>query len=157
MGTKSRTRPALALAALLCTAAPGGSVAQTADPVKQAKDVVRAGQTQLERMRHEVRNEDYDAALRVLREYRDAIKSAHSGLKASGRDAEKKPNGFKNLQIHIRQSIPRLEQTILSVPVDQREPFETIRKELDAIDKELIDALFPRQPGKKSGETKPQS
>jgi hypothetical protein len=125
--------------------------------VQRAKDVVRAGQVQLERVRLEVRNENYDAALRVLGEYRDAVKAAHSGLKASGRDAEKKPNGFKNLQIHIRQNIPRLQQTILDLPVEMREPFEAIRKELDAIDKELIDALFPRQPGKKAGETKPKS
>jgi hypothetical protein len=117
--------------------------------VQKAKDVIRQGDTQLEKMRQEIRNENYDAALRVFQEYRDAIKSAHASLKASGRDAEKKPSGFKNLQIHIRQNIPRLEQTILGVPVEQREPFEVIRKELDKIDRELIDALFPRQPSKK--------
>ncbi|MBI1738813.1 MAG: hypothetical protein HYR58_06150 [Acidobacteria bacterium] len=145
----------IALAVLLCAGAPAAGVAQSADPVKTAKEVVRRGDAQLAQMRQEIRNENYDAALRVLREYRDAVKSAHAGLKASGRDAEKKPGGFKNLQIHIRQNIPRLEHSILSVPVEQREPFEAIRKELDTIDRELIDALFPRQPSKKAGEAKP--
>lgn len=144
----------IALTVLLCAGAPAGGLSQSADPVKTAKEVVRRGDAQLEQMRQEIRNENYDAALLVLREYRDAVKSAHGGLKASGRDAEKKPNGFKNLQIHIRRNIPRLEQSILSLPVEQREPFEAIRKELDTIDRELIDALFPRQPPKKAGETK---
>jgi hypothetical protein len=155
MGTGKIARPVVGLAMLLCTGAAAGGVAQSVDPVKKAKDVVRQGEMQLEQVRREVRDENYDAALHVLREYRDAVKSAHAGLKASGKDAEKKPNGFKNLQIHIRQNIPRLEQTILTVPVEQREPFEAIRKELDTIDRELIDALFPRQPSKKTGEAKP--
>jgi hypothetical protein len=145
----------VASALLLCAGAPAFAEVQSADPVQTAKDVVKQGEIQLEQMRREIRNENYDAALSVFRDYWNAIKSAHAGLKASGRDAEKKPNGFKNLQIHIRQNIPRLDQTILSVPVDQREPFEAIRKELDKIDRELIDALFPRQPSKKQGEPKP--
>ncbi len=156
MGTGKIARPVVALAVLLCVGAAASGVAQSGDPVKKAKDVVRQGELQLEQMRQEIREEDYDAALRVFQAYRDAVKSAHAGLKASGKDAEKKPNGFKNLQIHIRQNIPRLEQTILTVPVEQREPFEIIRKELDTIDRELIDALFPRQPSKKPGATKPR-
>ena len=143
------------LIVLLCMTAPAVGAFQSSDAVQRAKDVVRQGQGLLEQVRQEVRNENYDAALRYLGEYRDVIKSAYEALRASGRDAEKKPNGFKNLQIHIRQSIPRLEQTILSVPVEQREPFNAIRRELDTIDRELVEALFPRQPLKKSGEKKP--
>ena len=155
MGTGKFARPVVALAVLLCAGAAAEGVAQSVDPVKKAKDVVRQGELQLEKMRLEIREENYDAALGVFQAYRDAVKSAHAGLKASGKDAEKKPGGFKNLQIHIRQSIPRLQQTILTVPVEHREPFEAIRKELDTIERELIDALFPRQPSKKAGETKP--
>lgn len=155
MGIRLIARPVATLALLFCAGAAAEGAAQSEDPVKKAKDVVRQGELQLEQMRREVRDENFDAALRVLREYRDAVKSAHAGLKASGKDAEKKPNGFKNLQIHIRQNIPRLVQTILTVPVDQREPFEAIRRDLDTIDRELIDVLFPRQPSKKAGETKP--
>ena len=155
MGISQIARPMATLALLFCAGAAADGVAQSDDPVKKAKDVVRQGELQLAQVRREVRDENFDAALRVLRDYRDAIKSAHVGLRASGKDAEKKPNGFKNLQIHIRQNMARLGQTVLTVPVDQREPFEAIRKELDTIDRELIDALFPRQPSKKAGETKP--
>ena len=154
MGMRQNAWPVATLALLFCAGAAAEGVAQSDDPVKKAKDVVRQGELQLEQVRREVREENFDAALRVLREYRDAVKSAHVGLKASGKDAEKKPSGFKNLQIHIRQNIARLEQTILTVPFEEREPFEAIRKELDTIDRELIDALFPRQPSKKAGETK---
>lgn len=158
------TRPMAALAALLCLGGPAQSVgaglspapaAQSGDPVQNAKVVVKRGELQLAQVRREVNAENYDEALRVLTEYHDAMKSAHASLKASGRDAEKKPSGFKNLQIHIRQSVQRLDQTILSMPVEERGPFDSIRKELDSMDKELIDVLFPRQPAKKSGDSKP--
>lgn len=155
MASRKRARRTASLAALLLFSAAGGASAQSADPVQKAKEVIRQGQAQLEQMRREVKQENYGEALRVLSEYRDAVKSAHGGLKASGRDAEKKPSGFKNLQIHIRQNLRRLDHTILSIPVEQREPFEAIRRELDTMDQELIDALFPRQPAKKGGGTKP--
>ena len=155
MGNGSIARRWAALAAVYFLAAHTVIAVQSGDPVQNAKSVVRQGELQLAQMRREVKAENYDEALRVLTAYRDAMKSAHAALKATGRDAEKKPNGFKNLQIHIRQSLQRLDRTILSVPVDQREPFAAIRKELDAIDRELIDVLFPRQPSRKPGETKP--
>lgn len=125
------------------------------DPVTKAKATVKLGEEQMEELRRNVGEEKYDEALKVLGDYRDAVKSAHAMLKASGRDAEKKPAGFKDLQLHLRRSLRRLGQTILSLPYDRREPFETIRKELDEVDKELIDELFPRQPGKKNPDRKP--
>ncbi len=156
-------RHVAAFAVLLCLGAQlvvrkaeaAGAEVQTNDPVQKAKSTVRWGEAQLEQVRREVRAENYDEALRVLTDYRDAVKSAHAALKASGRDAERKPNGFKHLQLHLRQSIQRLDQTILSLPSDLRDPFTAIRRDLDSIDKELIDALFPRQPAKKAGEPKP--
>jgi hypothetical protein len=122
---------------------------QETDPVRKARSVERLGNLHLEQFRRSAREEEYDAALTAIREYRNIVKSAHEALKKSGRDADRNPAGFKQLEIHVRQSITRLEQTILTIPYDHREPFEEIRKELEAIDKELVQMLFPRQPGKK--------
>jgi hypothetical protein len=155
MGKGEAERRFVALAAVLCTAALAAGASQAVDAVRNAKDTVRQGEQRLEQMRQEIRNENYDAALHVLQDYRDAIKSAHAMLKNSGRNADKNPGGFKELQMHIRRILSRLDQAILDVPVEQREPFVAIRKELDTVDRELIDALFPRQPAKKAGENKP--
>jgi hypothetical protein len=72
-------------------------------------------------------------------------------LKSSGINAEKKPGGFKHLEIHLRQGLRRLEDVIIAIPVKHREPFEAIRKRLEEIDRELIDLLFPRKPDKRKG------
>ena len=155
MGTRNAARLSVALAAMLSVMALAASAAQAVDPVRNAKDVIRQGETRLEQMRQEIRNENYDAALQVLKDYHTAIKSAHALLKNSGRNADKNPGGFKELQMHIRRTLTRLDQSILDLPVEQREPFAAIRKELDTIDRELIDALFPRQPDKKAAPNKP--
>jgi hypothetical protein len=157
MAGKNIAARAGALAALLCVLAVSAGAVQSGDPVQNAKAVVKQGEAQLSQVRQQMRDENYDEALRVLTQYRDAIKSAHATLKASGRNAEKKPAGFKNLQIHLRQSLQQLDQAILSVPTEERAPFEAVRKELDSIDRELIEALFPRQPSKKPGDSKPGS
>lgn len=155
MRTRNATRLFVALAVMLSVAALIGSAAQTVDPVRNAKDVIRQGEARLELMRLEIRNENYDAALQVLKDYHTAIKSAYALLKNSGRNADKNPGGFKELQMHIRRTLNRLDQSILDLPVELREPYVAIRKELDTIDRELIDALFPRQPEKKAGQNKP--
>jgi hypothetical protein len=122
---------------------------QETDPVRKARAVERLGNMHLEQFRRNTREEAFDAALQALEEYRNIVRSAHESLKKSGRDADRNPAGFKQLEIHVRQSISKLDQAILTIPFDRREAFQEIRKELEAIDKELVEMLFPRRPGKK--------
>src|SRR6267154_1162213 len=66
-------------------------------------------------------------------------------LKSTGVDAEKKPAGFKELQISIRENVRRIDDLILSLPVDKRPFFREVRTDLVKTQNELIDALFPRR------------
>ena len=118
------------------------------DPVRKAKVLPRLGDAQLNLVRKETDAGHYTQALKIIEEYRDEVKAAEAALKASGVDPERKPAGFKQLQIHVRKSLREIEQTVLVVPDEQRPAFEAIRQELMGIEKELIDLLFPRQPGK---------
>jgi hypothetical protein len=124
---------------------------RASDPVEKAKLMRKLGEAQLDLLRNHARSGHVDAALEVLNDYCDAVALAHNGLKASGINAEKKPSGFKHLEIHVRQGLRRLEDVIIAIPVEQREPFEAIRKRLEEIDRELIEMLFPRRPDKRKG------
>lgn len=128
-----------------------------ADPVRKSKLLTRMGEAQLGRLRQQAAAGRYEEALKAIEEYRDDVKATHSALRASGRDAERKPAGFKQLQIHLRKGIRVLNDTILQLPVDMRQFFEPVRRDLDEIDKDLIEALFPRRPEKKKEPTKPGS
>lgn len=126
------------------------------DPVRRAKNLPRAGDAQFEHMRKELDAGDYPQALHILQEYRDEVRSTEQALKASGVDAERHPGGFKQLQIHVRKSVRELGQILLSLPEEQREGFDAVRKDLVNMEKELIEMLFPRAPGKNAEKAKPK-
>lgn len=146
-------------AAAVLLAAAGGGHAQVGDsksqfqketdPVRKARLLPRLGETQLDMVRDHAQRGDIDAALAVLQEYREAVASAHEALKSSGINAEKKPSGFKQLEIHLRRSLRRLEDVIVAVPFERRGDFEAVRKRLEEVDRDLLIQLFPRRPDKK--------
>ena len=90
---------------------------------------------------------NYAGALSLFQQYRDQVNTSHHLLLSSGIDAERKPSGFKDLQISLRENIIRLRDVILSFPSSEQAPFETVEQELERIDRELMNQLFPRQPG----------
>jgi len=118
------------------------------DPARKVKILSKLGDAQFQLIRKETDAGNYAQALQALEDYHDEVSTAEAALKATGVDAERKPRGFKQLQIHVRKSLREVDQTILALPNEQRPPFEAIRRDLLRVDKELIDLLFPRQPGK---------
>ncbi len=126
------------------------------DPVRKAKLLAKLGDAQFRLMRREADASNYAQALRALEDYRNEVHTAEAALKATGVDPERKPGGFKQLQIHVRKSLRELDQTILALPNDQQPPFEAARGDLQHVNKELIDLLFPRQPGKNADKEKPK-
>lgn len=118
------------------------------DPVHQAKIVAKLGSSQVEYAKSQLDAGDDVAALHTLQAYRDEVRETEKSLKDTGVNAEKKPAGFKDLQISLRESIRRIDDMILSMPVDDRPFFREVRTELANVQNELIDLLFPRQPGK---------
>jgi len=130
--------------------------AQESDPVRKAKALPRLGEAQFEQVRKEIAAQSYDQALHIVEDYRDEVRGAVAALKSTGVNAERRPSGFKQLQIHLRKSLRELDQTLLALPDDQRPPFESIRQELLSTEKELLDLLFPRKPGKGRSPEKPK-
>ncbi len=126
------------------------------EPARKAKALAKLGDAQFDLARRALDSSDFVQALRLLQDYRDAVHTAQASFKAATSDPERRPRGFKQLQIHVRKSIRALDQIILSLPEDQRAPFDAVRKDLLSREKELIDLLFPRQPGKTPGPEKPK-
>lgn len=127
-----------------------------ADPVKRAKLFTKFGDSLYRVFRNEVQGSNYEQAEKKLLEYRDTAKSLHAALKAAVPDPERKSGGFKQLQIHVRKTIRNIGQTVLNIPVPLRVPFLAIRNDLEGLDKQLLDDLFPRQPGRRNGTEKPK-
>jgi hypothetical protein len=119
---------------------------QETDPVRKARALTKLGDDQIDEARKQLKAGDDVASLHTLEQYRDEVQHMADALKATGIDAEKKPAGFKELQISLRESVRRIDDLILSLPVDKRPFFREVRMDLVNKQNELIDALFPRQP-----------
>jgi hypothetical protein len=123
---------------------------QDSDPVHKSRDLVKLGDDQIEESRKQLKVGDDVGSLHTLEQYRDEIRHMAEALKSTGVDAEKKPAGFKELQISIRENVRRIDDLILSLPVDKRPFFREVRTDLVKTQNELIDALFPRKPDRNS-------
>jgi hypothetical protein len=126
------------------------------DPVRRAKIFPRLGAAQLDEMQRLVETGDYMKSGEMLEEYRDEVKSTFETLKATGVDAERKPGGFKELEIHLRKALKLIDDLVRRVPDGPRVPFQMARQDVIKVNRELIDLLFPRQPDKKPGQAKPK-
>jgi len=119
------------------------------DPVRKARAFPRYGDELLKLLREQLKKETYAPALETLERYLTNASLAHKGLKESGINAERKSNGFRQLQIHLRQSIRQVEEAARSAPFADRDRYEAIRREIEQMNRDLINMLFPRQPGKR--------
>ena len=125
------------------------------DPVRKARILTKLGDDQVEEAKKQLKDGDDVASLHTLEVYRDEVKETVAGLEAGGADAEKKPGGFKELQISLRETVRRVDDLILTLPVDKRPFFRGVRADLANAQNELIDALFPRKPNQNPKKANP--
>jgi len=119
---------------------------QEPDPVRKARDLARFGDEQISRASRQFKSGDDVGSLHTLEQYRDEVQITFQELKATGANAEKRPAGFKELQISLRQTTRHMDDLIFTIPVDKRPFFQAVRSEVGKMQNDLMDELFPRKP-----------
>jgi hypothetical protein len=114
--------------------------------VKKARELAKLGDEQIELSKKQLKAGDEVASLHTLEQYSDEVRETVAALSAMGVDAEKKPAGFKELQISLRETIRRIDDLIFTLNVDKRPFFREVRNDLFMNQNQLIDKLFPRNP-----------
>lgn len=117
------------------------------NPVGKAKKLPKLGDAHFAAARQAVREENFPLAITLLQEYRDLVVTTREALIEAVPNPEKKPSGFKQMEIHLRKSLDQMTDIIAEAPASERAPFESIRADLDRLNRQLIRDLFPRQPG----------
>ncbi len=125
------------------------------DPVRKSRALVKLGDDQVELATRQLKISDEVASLHTLEQYRDEVHDLVTALHGTGVDAEKKPAGFKELQISLRGTIRRIDDLILTLNVDKRPFFREVRNDLFMDQNVLIDALFPRKPDRNPAKSDP--
>lgn len=119
------------------------------DPVRKSRALAKLGDEQVELAKKQLKDDEV-ASLHTLEQYRDEVHDMVSALHGTGVDAERKPAGFKELQISLRETIRHIDDLILTLNVDKRPFFRVVRNDLFSDQNELIDQLFPRKPERSS-------
>lgn len=114
------------------------------NPVRKAKLLARLSDEEFQEIRQAADAGDYDIALKDLELFQKEIDVTKKGLDDMNVNPERKPAGFKELQISLRQGLRRLTDIVGSMTVDEQAPFQRVFRELDTVNRTLIRELFPR-------------
>ncbi len=115
------------------------------NPVLKAKQMPELGEAEFLQIKEDVEADHLMDAVAVLRQYRDQAQSCSKALDSTGIDAEKHASGFKQLQISLQESLRRLDGHLAAMTADDQAPFLEVRKDLDEMNRHLIEELFPRR------------
>jgi hypothetical protein len=114
--------------------------------VRKAKMMEKLGDAQFEEARRAEKSGDNSTVGLTLEKYRDNVRAALAALKKQHPNAEKQPNGYRQLEIHLRRGIREAAESLLVAPEPFKPPLQTVRQELIAMDDELLKLLFPLRP-----------
>jgi hypothetical protein len=115
------------------------------DPVGRTKTQIKVADILLTLIGTSVRNNNLPEMEELLQEYVSAIQDARDTMMNSGRDAQRKAGGFKDLEIALRRHLRQLQDMGGALTFDQREPVEKARAEATEIRDQLLRALFGGQ------------
>ncbi len=108
------------------------------DPVKRAEFQLRLSSVRLDEAREQYDAGADDKGLATLKQMQGLVEQVEEGLFGTGRDPRKKPKGFKDSEIKLREMQRRLQDLMMQLPVDERPPIEEIRKRLADIQEEFL-------------------
>lgn len=118
-------------------------VANENNPAKKAKIEVRLASLKLEQAAAAYDHDQMEVGAKLLNSYLGWMKQAWNLLHQSGRDATRRPQGFIDLDIALRENMRRLTDLRIRTPFSDRGPIEHIGAETDALHTQVLGALFP--------------
>lgn len=122
-------------------------LAREQDPVKKAKLEIKLARLTLLQAKDTRGKGEAKASLDLIQAYGAHIENAWNLLQKSGRAAHKKPQGFKELDIELREDGRYLEDLKRGFSLADREPIEKIIANVERIRAEVLKALFPAVAG----------
>jgi len=123
--------------------------------VRKAKLLEKLGEAQFESVRQAEKAGDNSSVGLTLEKYRDNVRAAFDALKKQHPNAEKQPNGYRQLEIQARKGMREITESLLVAPEPYRPPLEIVRDDLAAMNDELLKLLFPNRPLNKKAPNPP--
>lgn len=111
--------------------------------IKKAKEEIKLSTFQLARVEDAYSQGRIEDGVKLLATFMATLKSSWKNLHDSGRTAAKRPEGFRELEIALREDARALQDLERVVGYFDRAPIEQSVKDLDQLQGQLIQELFP--------------
>jgi hypothetical protein len=116
------------------------------DPVHKAKLLGPLSDAEFHAIQDFVTAGNLSEAAPLANELADEAEVALKALEARGKDAEKHPEGYKQVEISVRGSLRRIENVLVELSADDQTAFLAVKKRLDAVEHQVLRELFPHRP-----------
>ena len=116
------------------------------DPVRKARLVEQLADAEFRDMHQKIDDGNLSDAAEIAGRVRDEAQTGKKALDAKVRDPEAHPEGYKQLEISVRESVRRLDDILVGLAKDEQAPLAEVRKDLDELNRQLIHQLFPKRP-----------
>ena len=113
------------------------------NPVKKAKDEIKLARLKLTQVHDAYSQGHIEAGAKLLGTFVDEMKTSWKLLQDSGRKASKQPEGFRELEISLREDVRSLQDLGRTVSYFDRAPLVNAAQELEQMRVEVLHALFP--------------
>jgi hypothetical protein len=117
------------------------------DPVHKARMVASLADAEFRDMHAKIDEGDLAGAAEIAGQVRDEAQASKKALDTKLRDPESHPDGYKQLEISVRESVRRLDDVLVGLAKDEQNPLMQVRTELAELDSQIIHQLFPKRPG----------
>ena len=114
-----------------------------ANAVHKAKMLQKLGDAEFDEAGRAGQAGDFTTLDLIMEKYRDNVRAAAQALEKENPDAERHPNGYKQLEMHVQKGLRELDEFLLEAPEPFKPPLQLVRKDLLKVDDILLRHLFP--------------
>ena len=114
----------------------------TSNPVGKVKVLIKMSRIDLNGAASQAKNGDLQSADAFLTRYSEVVLQAQEILKNSGRNAQKNPAGYRELEISLSDQLRKLNDLKDSYPYDQQEKLTKAIQAAKTVQEEMLLAIF---------------
>jgi hypothetical protein len=116
------------------------------NPVHKAKILPQLAEAEFQQVQEQLKADNAAEAGAIVKQMADEAAACRVALDAKVRDPESHPDGYRQLQISVRQTLRRINDLLPGLSIDEQKPFVEARDSLTEVDQALLVALFPKRP-----------
>ena len=121
-----------------------GRLPQLTDPVAQTKSYIKISQLLVTFAADAIRNGQPGQMTDLMEQYSTAVQNARDAIVASLRDAERRPAGYKDLELSLRAQLRLLQDINKLLLSEERVPVENAITTASSVRNEMLLLLFPQ-------------